>query len=361
MERLDLLPVPPERLEAFRAVLARRHYLLSTHTNPDPDGIASSLVLAKALSLLGIRTTLVYSGVIGRAENKALVKSTRRRFKPLREVRRGRRSGVIFLDTQPGTGNDPARLRERVVAVFDHHPLREATRGVPFWDVRPEVGATVTIVSSYALGLGMRFDRRLATAVVYALWSETAHLLREATDWDVKLYRALYPMADRQLLARIEGAKVSGLFFATLHSALERAVLYGDVLLVPLGHIPYPDVVAEVADYMLRYSGTHLVVVLGVYNHEVLFSMRCDHPGMALGELARRIAGEQGTAGGHEAVAGGQVPLHPQEDPERKEREMVKRLIQGLSLGRRKRRRFLEVIVRSGGGKKKGNGGKHSL
>ena len=65
-----------ERLRKLLAV-ARTHKraLVLTHDNPDPDAVASACGLAFLLSKsAGIEAHSAYGGIIGRAENKALLK-----------------------------------------------------------------------------------------------------------------------------------------------------------------------------------------------------------------------------------------------------------------------------------------------
>jgi nanoRNase/pAp phosphatase (c-di-AMP/oligoRNAs hydrolase) len=49
--------------------------LILPHNDPDPDAIASAVALGYLLAeRLGRQSTIAYQGIIGRAENKALVR-----------------------------------------------------------------------------------------------------------------------------------------------------------------------------------------------------------------------------------------------------------------------------------------------
>jgi len=65
----------PERLEQLAAAVGQaREILILPHTDPDPDAIASALALRYLLAArLGLEGQIVYKGIVGRAENKALV------------------------------------------------------------------------------------------------------------------------------------------------------------------------------------------------------------------------------------------------------------------------------------------------
>ncbi len=77
----------------------------------------------------------------------------------------------------------------------------------------------------------------------------------------------------------------------------------------------YPDLAAEMADLLLRLEGTRWVICLGVYQREMILSVRARSRKGGAGGLAQKIVGDRGTAGGHGTMAGGQLPLAG-EDPE---------------------------------------------
>ena len=67
-------PITPERLEALRAAAEPGPVLILTHANPDPDGLASGAALANLLvRAWSIPSQLGYSGLVTRAENKAML------------------------------------------------------------------------------------------------------------------------------------------------------------------------------------------------------------------------------------------------------------------------------------------------
>ncbi|MCX5730575.1 MAG: bifunctional oligoribonuclease/PAP phosphatase NrnA, partial [Deltaproteobacteria bacterium] len=59
---------------------AKGHHkaLILTHDNPDPDSLASGVALAWLLEqMAGVQAVVAYGGIVGRAENRALVKVLR--------------------------------------------------------------------------------------------------------------------------------------------------------------------------------------------------------------------------------------------------------------------------------------------
>lgn len=284
--------------------------LIASHNNPDPDAIAAALLLKALLrEAFDMRSTLVYSGVVGRAENSALLEYAGARFRPLADVDSSEFDVVGLVDAQPGTGNHPFDDPQHVDIVFDHHRLHEPTRAVPFFDVRTQMGATTTLLYTYCRAAGIELSKKECTAAVYALRSETSDMGREAYAVDRNVYKEAYESADLRALSSIVHAHVDKSYFQTLHTAIERGRIYGAAMVVDLGEIPYPDVVAEIADYFLKLKDVAYTLVQGRYNDQLLLSLRSEDPETHLGRVARGIVEGLGSAGGHGSSAGGQIDV----------------------------------------------------
>jgi nanoRNase/pAp phosphatase (c-di-AMP/oligoRNAs hydrolase) len=293
-----------------RVLRGHKSLVIASHNNPDPDAIVSALLLKTLLRrAFGVSTTLTYSGVIGRAENSKLVEYAGADFRLLSEVDIDKHDGVALVDTQPGTGNHRFARAERVVLVFDHHRRRPQTNDVPFCDIRTHLGATTTLLYLYWQAAGIPVSRRHATMTLYALGSETADMGREASAVDRDVYKALYANADLKALSGIMNAKVRQVYFRTLYTALRRSKIYGSIVVTRLGKLPYPDVVAQIADEFLKLEGARYIVALGTYKGTLLMSLRAENPEAHLGRIARRIVAEHGSAGGHGSAAGGQIDV----------------------------------------------------
>ncbi len=331
----DLRRVRFRRARFEKVLEARTQVLVVSHNNPDPDSIVSALLLETLLTrIFGIGVTIGYSGVIGRAENKVLLDYCGIRMVRLADLDAAKFETVALVDTQPGTGNHPFDDARRVSIVLDHHHLRPDTRHVAFFDVRDHLGSTTTLLYLYWRVWKLELTPKVATAMLYALRSETADMGRAASVVDRRLFKDLYALADLRALSRIVNAKVGEAYFSAIHKGIERAVVCGPLVVVRMGRLPYPDAVAEIADYFLKYEHASTSFAIGVYADEILFSLRSDDPGALLGTLARRIAGSWGTAGGHGSGAGGQIPVRRRARGGRKSIEdaLIARLLEELGL-----------------------------
>ncbi len=284
--------------------------LILPHNDPDPDAIASSVALQWLLKeTLGVDSYIRFRGIIGRAENKALVRYL---GYPLRLLAHGDLSEFPFLalvDTQPGSGNNNVPLSKRISVVFDHHPIRDETRAVRFADVRPDFGATSTILTEYCQTVGVELPSHIATALFYGIKTDTMGLGRGANNADVAAYFYLQSRIDVQELVNIERAQVPPEYFRGLVSALRSARVYEDRLIVStIEEMGRPDLPAEMADLLLRLKGVNWVICMGVFEDQVMVSIRTNDEGGA-GDLVQDIVGDLGSAGGHDVMAGGQIAL----------------------------------------------------
>ena len=151
--------------------------LIIIHDNPDPDCLASAMALRHLLAVkLGRDAVIAFSGMIGRSENLAMARELEITLTPLEMVDLDGYSAICMLDTQPGTGNNSLPAGRRVDVVIDHHPLREATKACRWVDIRDDYGVTATILYEYLLAQDITIGTKLATALFYAIKSETQDL-----------------------------------------------------------------------------------------------------------------------------------------------------------------------------------------
>jgi len=294
--------------ELLERVRGRGKILIVVHDNPDPDCLASAMALRHLFIMkLNSAATIAFSGMIGRSENLAMAKELEIPLTPFQLIELTEYPVICMLDTQPGTGNNSLPTDVRVDVVIDHHPLREATTACRFVDIRDDYGVTATIMYEYLRAQNISISTKMATALFYAIKSETQDLGREADQPDRAAYHRLFPLVNKTLLNAITHPRVPREYFRVLYRTLRNATVRGPVLIAPLGGIDFPEIVAEMADLLLRLEGMELVMTLGVYNDELIISLRSSRVGLNAGDLIRRLVDGQGKAGGHGMMAGGKI------------------------------------------------------
>ena len=300
----------------FDTVSGAESVLILPHNDPDPDAIASALALRYLLEhRLATKAVIAYKGIIGRAENRAMVRYLGSPVRRLTAQDWRQAMPIALVDTQPGTGNNALPPGSTASIVIDHHPWAEATAAARFADIRTEVGATSTILTEYLQIAGLEPAPPLATALFYGIKSDTLGLGRGASPADANAYFYLQPRVDVEALVEIERAQVPPDYFKSLTATLQAARIYDTVVISYMGPLKYPELAAEMADLLLRLQGTQWVMCMGTYQETLILAVRTRRPRGGAGQLVRSIVGDRGTAGGHGTMAGGQVPLQDQ-DPE---------------------------------------------
>jgi nanoRNase/pAp phosphatase (c-di-AMP/oligoRNAs hydrolase) len=290
--------------------------LILPHNDPDPDAIAGAVALRHLLAQrLNIEERIGYQGIIGRAENKALVRYLGHPLRRLRDSEFQGADAVALIDSQPGAGNNPLPPGRTPTIVIDHHPWREETAAAAFAEVRSDIGATSTILTEYLQAAGVEPTPPLATALFYGIKTDTMGLGRGASPADAAAYFYLQPRIDVDALVEIERAQVPAEYFRSFDIALRAAQVYDDVVIAYIGQMDYPDLVAELADLLLRLEGIRWAICMGAYQGELVLSVRARGRRGGAGRLAQNMVKNRGTAGGHGAMAGGHLPLAG-EDPE---------------------------------------------
>jgi nanoRNase/pAp phosphatase (c-di-AMP/oligoRNAs hydrolase) len=283
-------------------------WLVLTHDNPDPDALASAQILAHVLRhAFKQQVTAAYGGIIGRAENREMVKVLRLPFSHIRQLSLKKFQHFALVDTQHRSGNNQLPPRTVPDIVMDHHPVRSNTPNGPFYDIRPKYGATATILAEYLLSSGAKITHAVATALIYAIRSETQDFAREYTGPDKAIYDHFFPLANHRLLARIQSPRLPLTYFSNLHDALENLESVGTLVISHLGPVEQPDIVPEIADLLLRLEGRTWSLVTGYFNDRLYLSIRTTNTRADAGSLMRRLLARRGKGGGHGMIAGGWI------------------------------------------------------
>lgn len=282
--------------------------LIVAHDNPDPDSLASAMGLKHLiLKTTGQSVTIAYGGVIGRGENRVMARELEIEAISLEGLDLDAFGVVCMVDTQPGTGNNSYPADRPVHLVVDHHPARDICTSCRWADIREEYGACATIILEYLLAQGISFGTKLATMLLYAIKSETQDLGREGGKADREAYLHLLPLSNSRILFNITHPKVPREYFFSYSKAIDNSRIYHDVLVFNLYEIDNPDIVAEMADFLLRMDGISIVLGMGRFDDTVILSLRTQTHDIMAGEVIRKVVDGLGTAGGHHKTAGGQI------------------------------------------------------
>jgi nanoRNase/pAp phosphatase (c-di-AMP/oligoRNAs hydrolase) len=287
-----------------------RGCLIVTHDNPDPDAIAAGWGLQCLVrEKLKLPTHFVGGGAIVRAENRHMVELLHPPIELVDRVECRDERATILVDCSPGTTNHLlARAGIRPLAVIDHHLNGSGRVRLPFKDVRPKVAAAASIAASYLREQAVEPGAKLATAMQYAIRTETSGSETRHSRLDRSILLWLAPRAEPELLAEIENAPLSREYFGDLVLAMQSAFLYDDVALCLLPRAHCAEIVGEVADLLIRCRSVRRVLCGAMVDHDLILSARTERDGDNAAKLIQKTLEGIGFAGGHAHRAGGKIP-----------------------------------------------------
>ena len=117
--------------QSLAALAGRKAALIYMHDNPDPDALAAGLGLGRLFEHeLGTSVTLGHGGIVGRAQNRAMVETLGIQLAPVDRLKPDAFDLIALVDSQPETGNNSLPPGHCIDVVIDHHPARPCPRSL---------------------------------------------------------------------------------------------------------------------------------------------------------------------------------------------------------------------------------------
>src|SRR5438094_804303 len=279
--------------------------LILLHHDPDPDALASGLALRNVLRRT--KTTAIIGAMQGvtRPENQRMVNLLDLHVEHITPDALKEFDRIAMVDVQPHYFGD---LIDRADLVIDHHPEQPGYTAV-FKDIRPEYGSTSTILTEHLRAVDVNISERTATAMLYAIKSDTLFFNRQTNRVDLEAFSYLYPLADAALIRKMEGSEITLERLEYVLKAHRGGVLAEQVFCAFLGPSPREDFTPYVADFFLQVEDVKWTIVAGVVGDSLVVSVRNLGYTKNAGEFVRRYFSNIGSAGGHRAMAKAVVPM----------------------------------------------------
>ena len=192
---------------------------------------------------------------------------------PVETVTTDSETAVVMVDTQPHTGR---RYSEAAMpqVVIDHHETGGVLEGVALQRHPHPSGRDQYDGHGLPDRAEVIVTPQLATALLYGIDSETTGYPREASSLDDGALIWLFPRADKDLLAQIRNPELPQSHFATFQHALANAFLYDKLVVSWCGTVTQPDIVAEIADFFIRFDQVNWSLAAGVFEDQLKLSLR---------------------------------------------------------------------------------------
>lgn len=296
-----------QKIKELRAIVDENDRIaIVLQDDPDPDAMASAIALRALLGRNKLTTPIFAFKPVTRPENRTMTHLLEIEVAPANTEELRAYDKIAMVDVEPPYFG--GRL-PRADIVIDHHP--GYVSGIaPFEDVRTEYGSTSTILTEYLIGADEKISERLATALLYGIRSDTVALSRRVTDADIQAFVHLYPLANFSLLRQIDRPELPVTFARVLARALERLTVIHGLVAIHLGIVERDDLIVQVAEFCLQFEGVEWVAVSGKLGTNLVVAVRTQSIGRYnAGEMAKRLFGDIGSAGGHRHMAKAVVPL----------------------------------------------------
>jgi nanoRNase/pAp phosphatase (c-di-AMP/oligoRNAs hydrolase) len=293
-----------ENLQKLVSLFTAKDRVLIT-INADPDSLAASMAVKRLLWHRVQSVTIAHFNEIVRLNNVAMVRLLKIPLLSLQKINPEDFTRTVLVDGQPHHHEAFAEFRYDVV--IDHHPI---TTGVDaaVVDIRPEYGATSTIMTEYLGSAKIRPSKGLATALLYGIRVDTRGF-EVCTVEDIGAFRRLFPLANMNVLRKIEMSDMGLKDLRYFQQALERKRIIQDKVFSHMDSVHSPDVLVLLADFFMRCQEVAWTVVSGVYQKTLVVIIRSDGFRKNAGASAIKAFGRFGNAGGHKAMARAEIPL----------------------------------------------------
>jgi nanoRNase/pAp phosphatase (c-di-AMP/oligoRNAs hydrolase) len=155
----------------------------------------------------------------------------------------------------------------------------------------------------------VNISERTATAMLYAIKSDTLFFARHTNRVDLEAFTFLYPLADAALIRKMEGAEITLERLEYVTRASRSGLLREQVFTAFIGEAPREDFIPYTADFFLQLEDVKWTIVSGIVGQMLIVSVRNLGYSRNAGEFVKRWFAELGSAGGHRAMAKAVVPI----------------------------------------------------
>lgn len=279
------------------------------HDTPDPDAIASGMALKEIAVSIGVKSDILFKGVVGHQENRAFVNLLNFDIEPTEELHLEEYGKIALVECSIPGVNNLLPHGTKVNIILDHHQVDNMEEiSAEHVDIRPDVGAASTILTIYLKELGIPLRSEIATALLYGIRIDTNDFKRNTSPVDFMAAAFLHPKANHELIEKIKTPSISTETLDVLGDAIKNRVIYGSYLISNVGIVHNRDALAQAADYLLNLEGITTTVIFGIGEDKIYVSARSRDIRVNIGKVMKEAFGEE-NAGGHSALGAAQIPL----------------------------------------------------
>lgn len=279
---------------------------IQTHNFPDHDALAAACGMKALLGYFGVESHIVYDGDITRASLSNMAKKLDIAAHKVREIDDAAGAAVIMVDGCRGNKNMKELKNSVLIGVVDHHDTSRV-EDIPFIDIRPACGSCSTIIYTYFETLAVPIDRVTATALMIGLCVDTAILMRNITEDDVKAYFSLFSRADNDFVQSMVRNCIEAADLRYFKYAIENLKIEDGAAFCFLKNGCSQNLLGIMADFFLALEEVIFVMLCAEYEGKIIFSLRSENKDWNAANIIQELLNGRGFGGGHHNMAGGVI------------------------------------------------------
>jgi nanoRNase/pAp phosphatase (c-di-AMP/oligoRNAs hydrolase) len=277
--------------------------------SPDPDAVASAMAIHDLLRRFAAlsKYAFVATEPVSRQQNAEFIRAMKVEIHLLDKIDLGAYRLKVLVDAQPTFfGEALGDIHPQIV--FDHHPCTTVWHA-ELADVREKYGALSTMMTEYLLAAKIKIPKKLHTALLYGIKSDTNNFERDVILEDISAYYLNFALANQQLIRRIELNQIPERFLKYYDYAYHNKRRYRDRIISFLGKVESVDACVQVADSYVRIVGVSYAIIAGIVKEKLIIIFRGDGYRHDCGAIAKKAFENLGSAGGHRSAARVEIPI----------------------------------------------------
>ena len=272
----------------------------------DPDAIASALTLKRLFWRKVNNIVICRVNAIKRSDNLAMIKSLNITLPYIKQIDTKQITKWAIVDAQPHHHKCLASIQCHIL--IDHHPASPYP-DIPYKDIRDNYGAVSSMMTEYLRAANITPSTRLATALFYGIKTDTDNFTRTSISADIKAFRYLYPYVNLNIIKKIESSEINKNNIVAFRQAFEAMQLVKDSVFIHMGKVQDADTLVIVADFFIKMAEASWCLTSGIHGQKLIIIIRYAGFRLHAGQIASRLFGKLGSAGGHKNAARAEIPL----------------------------------------------------
>lgn len=286
--------------------IKHNHVFIQMHNYPDHDALASAKGLQYLLQVRNIPSTICYAGLIDKANTVEMLETLNIDVHKIEDITMSAKDEIIIVDGQKGNTNVEDFIGDEIACV-DHHPKKDLTL-YRFADIRDDIGACATIITSYFIENNIEIPVEIATALLYGIKIDTNNLTRGVSNLDIDMYCHLYKIADLKHIRNLEQSSLELNDLTAYKQALTDFRIANHVGFANIGNDCSEAIIGSVGDFLMTLKEVSFTCIHSYRAGGLKFSVRSNHDDLDGSIIIRKALKGYGDGGGHAEMAAGFIP-----------------------------------------------------